>query len=255
MLSIPPAQPETAYFNFIASHDGIGLRPAEGLLSENDIEQLILTMKDFGGKISYRTGKNGKRKPYEVNIALIDALKGTIEGEDEWGVDRFICAQAIMLSLQGIPGIYIHSLLGTTNDYEKLRKTRRNRSINRSNWHRNELDQLLDADDNHHHKIFQKFKRLLYIRRQEKAFHPNATQVTLHLGSNIFGFWRESLDGKDFIYCLFNISLQNQIIPLDSLNINHNEKWLDLLEQKRYEKNNDCIVMTPYQVVWLKNQI
>lgn len=255
MSSIPQAQPGTAYFNFIASHDGIGLRPAENLLLENDLEQLLQTMKNFGGKISYRTSNHGKRKPYEVNISLVDALKGTIEGEDLLGIERFICAQAIMLSLEGIPGIYIHSLLGTTNDYEKVNKSQKKRSINRTKWNKSELDQALDSDEKQNHKIFQQFKHLLGIRRQEKAFHPNAKQFILHLGTTVYGFRRESLDGKDAIYCLFNISLQNQIIPLDALNINQDEKWLDLLTQKHYEKNNCCIFMTPYQVIWLKNQI
>ncbi|MCY4046363.1 MAG: sugar phosphorylase [Cellvibrionales bacterium] len=255
MLSMPPAQPETAYFNFIASHDGIGLRPVEGLLSDNDIDQLIKTMESFGGKISYRTTADGTEKPYEMNIALVDALKGTTKGEDDWGISRFICAQAIMLALEGIPGIYIHSLLGTSNDYDKLNKTQHNRAINRSQWHRNDIDDALDATDGKHHKIFQQYKRLLYIRRQEKAFHPNAKQVTLHLGSDIFGFWRESIDEEDMIYCLYNISLRNQVVPLSTININLEETWLDLLTQKHYKKDNDCIVMSPYQVVWLKNQI
>ena len=124
MMSMPPAQHGTAYFNFIASHDGIGLRPAEGLLSEQEINQLVTTMQAFGGEISWRTvstdTKNNARsqtkaarKPYELNISLYDALQGTTAGKDEWGHLRFICAHTIMFALEGIPGIYIHSLLGT----------------------------------------------------------------------------------------------------------------------------------------------
>jgi sucrose phosphorylase len=115
-MSMPPAQNGTAYFNFIASHDGIGLRPAEGLLAPETINELVTTMQDFNGKISWRTAADGSQSPYEINIALIDACRGTHEGEDEWQIARFMCAHTIMLGLEGIPGIYIHSLLGTMND-------------------------------------------------------------------------------------------------------------------------------------------
>ena len=68
---MPPARNGTAYFNFIASHDGIGLRPAEGLLDEQEIDSLVSTMQNFGGLISWRTAENGNRKPYEINISLL----------------------------------------------------------------------------------------------------------------------------------------------------------------------------------------
>ena len=120
LMSMPPAQNGTAYFNFIASHDGIGLRPAEGLLTDSEIASLISTMQGFGGEISWRAAENNIKKPYEINIALFDALQGTVKGPDKWQQERFICAHAIMLALEGIPGIYIHSLLATGNDYKRL---------------------------------------------------------------------------------------------------------------------------------------
>ncbi|MGB0449908.1 MAG: sugar phosphorylase, partial [Porticoccaceae bacterium] len=116
MMSMPPARNGTAYFNFIASHDGIGLRPAEGLLDDSEINTLVETMEQFGGRISWRAVDEGKSKPYEINISLFDALQGTRAGPDQWGLQRFICAHAIMLALEGVPGIYIHSLVGTRND-------------------------------------------------------------------------------------------------------------------------------------------
>jgi sucrose phosphorylase len=134
MMSMPPAQNGTAYFNFIASHDGIGLRPAEGLLSDGEIKTLVATMQHFGGNVSYRALEGGKRKPYEINISLFDALQGTTSGPDTWGVERFVCAHAIMLGLEGIPGIYIHSLVGTRNDYDRVENTGHYRAINRHQW-------------------------------------------------------------------------------------------------------------------------
>ena len=106
MMSMPPAQAGTSYLNFIASHDGIGLRPLDGLLAESERGQLVDTVQKFGGKVTYRKAREGYDKPYELNVALYDALKGTIQsGEDDWAYQRFICAHAIMLGLEGIPGI------------------------------------------------------------------------------------------------------------------------------------------------------
>jgi len=121
MKGMPPAEDGTAYFNFIASHDGIGVRPVEGLLDDEQLFSMVEAMERFGGKISWRTVEGGA-KPYEINIALIDAFKGTfIEPDEPEGVlNRFLCAHTIMFGLEGIPGLYIHSLLGTGNDYEGL---------------------------------------------------------------------------------------------------------------------------------------
>lgn len=114
-MSMPPAQMGTFFFNFIASHDGIGLRPAEGLLSEEEIEDLVNAMQLSGGRISWRSAEGGRNKPYEINITLFDALQGTVKGPDKWQFERFICAHAIMFALEGVPGIYIHSFLATNN--------------------------------------------------------------------------------------------------------------------------------------------
>ncbi|WP_289282323.1 sugar phosphorylase, partial [Methylophaga sp. UBA5088] len=196
LMSMPPAQHGTAYFNFIASHDGIGLRPAEGLLSEAEIASLISTMQQFGGRISWREGENGVKKPYEINISLFDALQGTTSGKDEWNIDRFICAHAIMLALEGIPGIYIHSLLATSNDLEKLEHTEQNRSINRHEWDEASLMSELSTPSSQHAQVSELLKKLIHLRKQQRAFHPNATQFTLHLGEKLFGFWRQSMDRR-----------------------------------------------------------
>ena len=210
MMSMPPAQNGTTYFNFIASHDGIGLRPAEGLLSDKELNTLLSTMQHFGGRVSWRTLDNGEQKPYEINIALFDALQGTVKGPDKWGLERFICAHAIMLGLEGIPGIYIHSLLGTGNDYEKLKNTSHNRSINRHRWQYEQLKSALQDKHSQHAKVLKRMLSLIKIRTEQDAFHPNATQFTLQLGEKVFGFWRQSMDRRQSIFCISNVSDQEQ---------------------------------------------
>jgi len=255
LMSMPPSQDGTMYFNFIASHDGIGLRPAEGLLSESELDNLVATIENFDGKISWRSSDNGEQKAYEMNISLYDAMQGTVNGKDEWNFERFICAHAIMFALEGIPGLYIHSLLGTQNDYQKLANTHHNRSINRHRWQEEALEEALADKNLHHAKVLATLKSLLNTRIKQSAFHPNATQFTLHLGLQLFGFWRQSQDKKQSIFCVSNISDQAIELPLSELNLIITESWFELISKKEITDLTQKLILTPYQTVWLSNDI
>ncbi|NNL56690.1 MAG: alpha-amylase, partial [Pseudomonadales bacterium] len=253
MMSMPPAQDGTAYFNFIASHDGIGLRPTEGLLADSEIDAMIKLMESFGGQVSYRALECGQSKPYEINIALRDALQGTLAGADAYGIDRFICAYAIMLALEGIPAIYIHSLLGTHNDYQRREKTGNNRALNRHQWDYKVLHEQLAEPGSDHAIVFKQLKNLLKIRKLQAAFHPNATQFTLHLGDHIFGFWRQSNDRKQSIFSISNISNTACELPLASVNLIGTDQWRDLIGGEQYSEEKTAISLAPYQTVWISN--
>ena len=252
MMSMPPAQNGTAYFNFIASHDGIGLRPTEGLLSEREIDRMLATIGNFGGKISYRTLESGEVKPYEMNIALYDALQGTFAGPDGFNTERFTCAHAIMFALEGVPGLYIHSLVGTSNDYEGMHANGDNRSINRRQWQSDELEALL-SKKNHHSEVLSKLKALLAIRIKQPAFHPNATQFTLHLGESIFGFWRQSIDRSQSIFCISNITPKKRALPLSAVNLIETENWFDLISGTPLSDYRGELQLAPYQTLWITN--
>lgn len=253
LMSMPPAQNGTTYFNFLASHDGIGLRPAEGLLSDLELNTLVNTMQNFGGRVSWRTSDTGEQKAYEINIALFDALKGTTKGEDKWGQERFICAHSVMFGLEGIPGIYIHSLLATQNDYEKLKNTHHNRAINRHRWDYQLLQEQLDSNFSTHSKVLNRMLALIDIRTKQPAFHPNATQYVLHLGLQLFGFWRQSFNRKQSIFCISNVSDEKVELRLNELNLIVTDNWFDLISGASIEDTATELELMPYQTVWLTN--
>ncbi|MFT5936618.1 MAG: sucrose phosphorylase [Pseudohongiellaceae bacterium] len=254
IMSMPPAQSGTAYLNFIASHDGIGLRPLDGLINDSDRDQLVATIKNFGGKITMRKAREGYDKPYELNIALFDALKGTIaSGEDGWGLERFICAHVIMLALEGIPAVYIQSLFGSRNDYRRLEHTGRNRSINRHIWQIDDLEQTLADKDSTHAKVFEELTRLIGIRKQQSAFHPNATQFTLHLGTEVFAFWRQSMNRDQSIFCLSNVTDQVQLVNLADINLISTDSWRDLISDENIADLGSQLHLQPYQTLWISN--
>ena len=255
LMSMPPAQMGTTYLNFIASHDGVGLRPTDGLLTEEEKLRLINTMESFGGKVSYRRTPDGQDQPYEMNVALFDALKGTAEkGADHWQLHRFICAHTVMLALEGIPAFYIHSLLGTENDHERFENTGRLRSINRGQWNLDKLETDLADPLSHHHKVFTELKRLIAIRRKQPAFHPNATQFTLHLGLQLFGFWRQSMRRDQSIFCIHNITDEVQQVSLGDINLIGTDQWQDLISGLKIDDLSGSLTLKPYQSVWLSNR-
>ncbi|MBU6950427.1 sugar phosphorylase [Hahella sp. HN01] len=253
LMSMPPAQQGTTYLNFIASHDGVGLRPTEGLLSEWELDALVSTMQKFGGKASARTGPDGQPKFYEINISLWNALSGTVQhGPDHLGFARYLCAHAIMLALEGVPAFYIHSLVGTENDHERVEHTGQFRSINRHIWRQQDLEQALQGDG-HHPKVFAAMQKLIATRKRQKAFHPNATQYTLHTGDALFSFWRQSQDRMQSIFAIHNVSDQPQTINLAELNLISTDQWFDLISEQAFEDRVGQIILRPYQYIWLTN--
>lgn len=250
---MPRPQKHCTYLNFIASHDGIGLRPAEGILPEQEVLSLVDGMHQYGGYVSMRTDTLGKESPYEINIALFDALRGTHQGVDDYQIQRFICAHTIMLALQGIPALYIHSLIATTNDYQGVEQTGRTRSINRRKWQYEDLLEQLNNPSSAHAMVFHELKRLLKIRRRQPAFHPSAHQETIHLGNNLYAFWRTSEDREQRILSVNNLTPEIQTLQLPAHpQAGGSGVWRDLIERTALAVGTQQLKLYPYQSVWLE---
>ena len=252
-MSMPPSQLGTAYLNFIASHDGIGLRPAEDFLSDKDISSLLNLMKDSNGQVSYRTNNQGQESPYEINISLLDAMSKTFSNEDKLVIERFICIHTIMMSLEGVPAFYFHSLIGTKNDTEKFKESQINRSLNRYKYDKNELSVLLENQNTDNFKIHDSLSKLIMLRKAQKAFHPNAVQFTLHLGKNLYGVWRQSLDKKQSIFCITNITPITRDFSLLDINLIGFDEWYDLISGDTIKDLSSSIKLQPYQTMWITN--
>ncbi len=254
LMAMPPACSGTTFFNFVASHDGIGLRPAEGLLSDEELAALLKTLQGFGGQVSWRALEGGEQHPYEVNIALFDALQGTVRGVDTMGFARFVCAHAIMFALEGIPGLYIHSLLGTRNDYQRMENTGHNRAINRHQWQWAQLESELGDAASPHRQVMLALEALLRVRGEQPAFHPNAAQFTLHLGTALFGFSRQSREPEQQIFCVSNITDEPRPLNLLDLNLVEEADWEDLISGQPCPELDQLLQLEPYQTVWISRR-
>ncbi len=252
MMTQPPTLENCTSLNFTASHDGIGLRPLEGLLPENDIDRIVKTAKKFGGEVTTRKRGN-KDVPYELNITYFDILKGTFDGIDNYQIDRFIASQTIMMSIEGIPAFYIQSLFGAENDIEKLNQTGHNRAINRHQWDLKGLRDTLKNNKSKEYFIFNELKRRITIRKLQRAFHPDATQFTLQLNNELFGFWRQSLCRMQSLFVVTNLTNSKKKLELVELNLFQNTEWYELLSSKKIHNTKKPIFLKPYQTVWITN--
>ncbi|QEL11789.1 alpha-amylase [Kushneria phosphatilytica] len=247
--TLPPLSPGCTYLNFTASHDGVGVRALEGLLPDHEIGALLELMQRFGGFVSMKTDPDGNDSPYEINISWFDALKGTRRGADPWQIARFICSQTIMLGLQGIPAVYIHSLLATLNDHEGVTRTGHLRAINRKRWQRAPLEQLLEAYSTPTRIVFDALIERLRIRREESCFHPDAPQKVLDLGPQFFAFIRGPLSDGRRLLALHNVTDQPQSVHLPEAF--GQEQWRDIIGNTSLDA--DTVVLAPYRSAWLVN--
>ncbi|MDC3068326.1 alpha-amylase family glycosyl hydrolase [Candidatus Pelagibacter sp.] len=248
---LPNAKFQNSYLNFIASHDGIGMRPTEGLLNKRSLNDFLKRLKKNGSKFSYRKVQNKSRKVYEANITIFDALKKSdTDPNGKFFLERYIAAHAIMISFEGIPAIYFNSLFGKSNDEAKYVITGNNRDVNRYKWNHENITKKLSDKTSKQSIFYKNLGKLLETRRKQKAFHPNAKRLNINLGSKIFCYERISLDKKQTIICITNISTKLQYIKINKNLI----KYKDLLGKKIFFTLDKKIKLDPCQTIWLSNR-
>lgn len=242
-LSLP--NDKVCFFNFTASHDGIGMRPARGILPQSGLDLLQTTCIDHGGEVSYRKMPDGQQEPYELNCTYIDLLSH-LGDEDSLRIKRFLLSQAIMLSMPGVPGVYFHSLIGAMNDHEGVKRTGMFRSINREKFNISLLDKLINSEGNKENIIFKNYQSMLSIRTSQKAFSPFGTFEILELDDKVFAILRHGPQNKNHILALHNCSNENIIVKAPKLFENSKELIRGI------NIKDSIVKLEPFQVAWLK---
>jgi sucrose phosphorylase len=230
------------FFNFTASHDGIGVRPLEGILPADEIDSLIEVVKANGGQVSYKRNPDGSDSPYELNITYLDAILADTKSTQ---AEKFLASQAIEYVLPGVPATYIHSLLGSRNWLEGVKQTGRARTINREKLNVEEVVEALNDSGSFRSKIFFPYINLIQIRRKQKAFHPNAAFEILEIDPKLFAIKRSS-EGQT-IYALTNVSSEEVAVSLSGNHVPH--QMTDLISGEKI--NTAAFRLRPYQFLWL----
>ena len=228
------------YFNFLSSHDGIGVRPVEGILDEEARQLLVDAALAHGGEVSYKDNGDGTKSPYELNINYQDALAGP-DAADQERIGKFLAAETILLSLQGVPGIYIHSLLGSRNDYYGKTTSGIPRRINREKLDLGYVRSQLTGESNRA-RIFREMIRRLDIRRKESAFSPAADQQVIPCQKEVLALLRENQKTGSRVWALVNVSGKTQTVEIPDM------EGIDLLGGDRISGK---ISLDPWACAWV----
>lgn len=233
------------FFNFTASHDGIGVRPLEGILPQAEIDKLIDVVKENGGRVSYKRNSDGSDSPYELNITYVDALSTPGTTKKSWHAQKFLASQSIQYALPGVPASYIHSVLGSRNWEVGVGQTQRDRTINREKLQvDNVLSQLKDPET-FRSQIFYRYIKMIKTRRKQSAFHPNAGFEILKINPQVFVIARYAEDQK--LYAITNISSKRVIASFSRAGAP--VRMRDVITGEIFR--TDALTLNPYQFLWL----
>lgn len=207
--TLNPPSGGVTFFNFLASHDGIGVNPVRGILSETEIDALVARAPAHGGYVSYKQNPDGTRSPYELNVSYFDALSDPAADEpEETQIRRFLVAHAIMLAMPGMPGIYFHSLFGSRGDRAGAMASGIARRINRQKFYRAELERELADPSSRRTRVLLELTALLRQRQASAVFHPAGRSEVIATDSRVFAIRRTSPDGTETALCLHNCSAE-----------------------------------------------
>ena len=233
------------FFNFTASHDGIGVRPLEGILDPAELDRLIEIVNANAGQVSYKQNPDGSESPYELNITYVDAI---LADTSSTRADKFLASQSIQYALPGVPASYIHSLLGSRNWVEGVKQTGRARTINREKLPVEKLISELNDPDSFRARVFFPYLNLIKTRKKQSAFHPNAGFEILQIDPKVFGIKRYSKDQT--IYALTNIS--SKTISVSLAETASTAQATDLISGA--VANTAAFDLNPYQYIWLEEK-
>jgi sucrose phosphorylase len=187
--------PGRTFFNFLGSHDGIGVRPVEGILQPDDVAFLVEATLEVGGGVNRRAMPDGTDAPYELNTTWFDIMSFGVD--ESMATRRHLAAHSLMLALPGIAGLYVHSLFGTSNDREGAARTGMNRTLNRRRF--TDVDALarrLHTAGTRSGVVWSSLQEAIAARRGHAAFHPDADTEIMDLPVGLMGIERTAADGS-----------------------------------------------------------
>ncbi|MFP4474209.1 MAG: sugar phosphorylase [Desulfatibacillaceae bacterium] len=254
--NLEPVSDTATYLNFLDSHDGVGLTPAQGILTPDEVEMLALRVLEHGGFVSYKDNGDGTSSPYEANITWYSAINRFDADETaDFQIRRFLASRSIPLVLMGVPAVYLHGLLGSKNDRDAVVHEAQNRSINRMVIDADSLEVALNDPASTTRKISLALTRMILKRTQHKAFHPNGPQKVLSLDDGLFAVLRSAPDGSQHVLCLTNVTPLRIDVAVSPRHTGlHVDEYYDILGKQTHETREGVLAVTilPYDVLWLR---
>lgn len=259
----------TSWVNYLRSHDDIGWT-----FDDNDarwewidpIGHRIFLNQFYMGRFP---GSFARGVPFQENPDTGDArISGTLaslagleeamqlanELQIELAVRRILMLYGIILSIGGIPLIYLGDDVGMLNDYSYAADP--DKAVD-SRWvHRPETDWAWRAKIEHdptspHGEIFAKLGHLIALRKNQPAFVEGETDFVETGNEHLLGYVRTG--GRQRIFCVASFSAQPQEMDANLLGgYGSGYDFSDLITGHTISAEQ-LLQLEPYQCVWLES--
>ncbi|MDR2078253.1 MAG: sugar phosphorylase [Treponema sp.] len=201
--TLPPPETGWIFLNYLASHDGVGVTPAKGLVEDAAFAATVEEAKKRGALVNYKDSPDGPI-PYELNCSYLSITAPPSLGSAEIRVRAFLAAQAVLFSLSGLPAVYFHSWIGSEAWKEGPELLGYNRAVNRERPPVDRVEKELDDPGSLRSLIYHGINRLLRFRQAEEAFSPTSAQKVLDTGGSVFALLRGPVE-KRWVLCAQNL--------------------------------------------------
>lgn len=250
-LSRWPSLPEsTSLLNFTACHDGVGLRPLEGLMPPSRLLDLLIACEQRGGLVSHRRLADGNEVPYEINISWWSAMADGGLDPSYWQRERFLLTQLMVLALPGVPALYLPALLATSNDVGRFRRTGHRRDLNRPQFKKSSLERRLQDPDSDAAAVLVALKQAIAVRALQPALHPDGQLQVLTPDRVDRVVLHRSYAGHDLVAVHNVTSTRLTLDPFGLLDLEDTDPWVDCLSGRTLEPCRRHL-LNPYEVLWL----
>ena len=243
----PSLPNQTTLLNFSASHDGIGLRPLEGLMENDRLEQLLEGCERRGGLISHRRLSDGAERPYEINISWWAAMAGGGRDPSLHQRERYRLSQLLVIALPGVPAFYLPTLLASANDEASFRRSGQRRDLNRERFDVEMVERRLEDPYSDTQFTLQTIREAMAVRATLPAFDPQAAFETLS-GSMADRVILKRGSGANTVWAVHNFSANR--INLDLRSLANQEHWCDRLQDSAPVAAQ--LTLAPFAVHWLQ---
>lgn len=256
-----------AWVNYVRSHDDIGWTFDDGdsgYLGINGYNHRQFLNRFYTGRFP---GSFARGLPFQENPRTGDArisgtaaslagLEAGIHSEDDWqvelGIRRVLLLYSIVMSIGGIPLIYLGDELGTVNDYTYRNDPAResdSRWVHRpyTDWERVALRESASAVEG---RIYGQIHSLVELRKGCAAFAGNDMQVIDAGNGHIFGYVRTHAGER--VLVLANFSENEQAVAANQVRLyglGYNFK--DLVTGSAFSLTADLNI-EPYRFLWLR---
>ena len=239
----------TTLLNFSACHDGVGLRPVEGLMDAQRLQRLLEACERRGGLVSHRRLADGGESPYEINISWWSAMAG--EGRDgaQWQLQRFLLSQLLVLALPGVPAFYLPALLAQANDLQRFSQSGHRRDLHRPQQQAEVLERELADPQHPASQVLAGLEQAMAIRRVHSALHPSAAMRVLSDGRSDLVLLERG-GGTRRLWAIHNLTGRRLSLHLASGLQHEAPQWWDALHQQVI--SGPYLELEPCAVHWLE---